>query len=73
VSELSEIGAFIAEVGFPIFVALVLMYTVVYMHRENRRDLGNATADLAEIKRLLKAMAGRRRRPSRRRSSDLAR
>ena len=52
-ATLKDWGEFIDHVGFPAFVAIVLLYVVIHMHRENHETFKGFTAELARLRELL--------------------
>jgi hypothetical protein len=52
-ATLKDWEEFIDHVGFPAFVAIVLLYVVMHMHRENHDIFRGFTAELARLRELL--------------------
>ena len=47
---MAELATFISQVGFPIFVACVLLYQTYHMHSENNATLVKLTAEIAALR-----------------------
>lgn len=52
-STLKAISDFIQAVGFPAFVAVVLLYQVDHMHKENARIMRELAHELARLRRMV--------------------
>ena len=47
--SLKDLGDFIAQVGFPVFVACVLLFQVIHMHRENHESIDRLAERVQEL------------------------
>ncbi len=47
---MNEVAAFISQVGFPIFVACVLLYQTYNLDRENHRSIEELSRSIAELR-----------------------
>lgn len=52
--SLKDLGDFIAQVGFPCFVAVVLLFQVLHMHRENHETMDKLADQVKELLVILK-------------------
>lgn len=50
---LTDVSTFIQQVGFPIFVAIVLLFQVLNMHRENVRAIDALTDAIRSLDKCL--------------------
>ena len=60
---LKPLGDFISQVGFPVFVAIVLMWQFWKMHRENTAAMAKLTLALDNLTQLVKVLTGRKPKP----------
>jgi hypothetical protein len=60
--ELKAVADFIGAVGFPVFVAVVMMWTTWGLHRENRADLHELASAMKDICEVLHTLVNQNRR-----------
>jgi len=56
--ELKAVADFIGSVGFPAFVACVMMWQVWHMHKENHAAMDRIAAEIAALKELVRLLVG---------------
>jgi uncharacterized protein YjiS (DUF1127 family) len=60
--SLKAIGMFVNQVGFPVFVALAMIWVVWRLHRENRADLKEMQNAINNVCEVLHTLVNRTRR-----------
>jgi hypothetical protein len=55
---LKAIAEFIGAVGFPAFVACVMMWQVWHMHEANHAEMNRIAAELAALRELVRLLVG---------------
>ena len=69
---MDQLTKFISDVGFPIFVAVVLMYVLYHMHQENHRTLDELARRIGELQAEVYRLVETLERRDRSRSSRIA-